>query len=216
MTTVLAYTTGQDVNAAMGLTIPFALIGQWIHIVANTGIARMVALIDFNDSDNNIFRAVNQFTVEYTNNGQIVTAAERTDATSRETELCGYFIIITSKKMIAKEALLLYKSRDASEKLFRGDKSYLGNKVLRVYSSESAESKIFIKFVVLIIRNRIYRNMKEYMLENDVRRNYLDVPEALRELEKIEMIRYSDRVYRLSHAVTSTQKTILRAFGLDE
>ena len=58
--------------------------------------------------------------------------------------------------------------------------------------------------------------MKEYMLENDIRRNYLDVAAALRELEKIEMIRYSDRVYRLSHAVTATQKTILKAFGLDE
>ena len=58
--------------------------------------------------------------------------------------------------------------------------------------------------------------MKEYMLENDVKRNYLDVPAAIRELEKIEMIRYSDRVYRLSHAVTATQKTILKAFGLDE
>jgi transposase len=143
-------------------------------------------------------------------------AVERTDVTSRETALCGYFIIITSKKMTAKEALLLYKSRDASEKLFRGDKSYLGNKALRVYSEESSEAKIFIEFVALIIRNRIYRKMKEYMLENDVKRNYLDVPAAIRELEKIEMIRYSDRVYRLSHAVTATQKTILKAFGLDE
>lgn len=141
---------------------------------------------------------------------------ERTDITSRETSLCGYFIIITSKKMTAKEALLLYKSRDASEKLFRGDKSYLGNKAYRVYSNESVEAKIFIEFVALIIRNRIYRKMKEFMLENDVKRNYLDVPAAIRELEKIEMIRYSDRIYRLSHAVTATQKTILKAFGLDE
>lgn len=143
-------------------------------------------------------------------------AVERTDVTSRETSLCGYFIIITSKKMTAKEALLLYKSRDASEKLFRGDKSYLGNKAYRVYSDESVEAKIFIEFVALIIRNRIYRQMKKYMLENDVKRNYLDVPAAIRELEKIEMIRYSDQVYRLSHAVTATQKTILKAFGLDE
>jgi len=42
-----------------------------IQFVPQSGIARMVALIDFDDPDNNIFRAVNQFTVEYTNNGQI-------------------------------------------------------------------------------------------------------------------------------------------------
>lgn len=35
--------------------------------------ARMVALIDFENPENNIFRAVNQFTVEYTNNGQTET-----------------------------------------------------------------------------------------------------------------------------------------------
>ena len=42
-----------------------------IQFVPQSGIARMVALIDFDDPDNNIFRAVNQFTVEYTNNGQV-------------------------------------------------------------------------------------------------------------------------------------------------
>ena len=35
----------------------------------------------------------------------------------------------------------------------------------------------------------------------------------IRELEKIEMIRQADGVYRLDHAVTKTQKVILSAFG---
>ncbi len=42
-----------------------------IQFTPQNGIARMVPLIDFDDTDNNIFRAVNQFTVEYTNNGQV-------------------------------------------------------------------------------------------------------------------------------------------------
>ncbi len=41
-----------------------------IQFVPQSGLARMVALIDFETPENNIFRAVNQFTVEYTNNGQ--------------------------------------------------------------------------------------------------------------------------------------------------
>ena len=58
---------------------------------------------------------------------------------------CGmYFVIITSEEMTAAEALELYKSRDASEKLFRGDKSYLGNRSCRNYFVESVEAKIFI------------------------------------------------------------------------
>ena len=42
-----------------------------LQFTPQDGIARMVALLDFEKPENNIFRAVNQFTVEYTNNGQI-------------------------------------------------------------------------------------------------------------------------------------------------
>ncbi|MBO5075979.1 MAG: type I restriction endonuclease subunit R [Clostridia bacterium] len=42
-----------------------------IQFTPQSGQARMVALIDFEEPDNNIFRAVNQYTVEYTNNGQV-------------------------------------------------------------------------------------------------------------------------------------------------
>lgn len=44
-----------------------------IQFMPQSGLARMVALIDFETPENNIFRAVNQFVVEYTNNGQTET-----------------------------------------------------------------------------------------------------------------------------------------------
>lgn len=140
---------------------------------------------------------------------------ERKDVVDREISLCGYYCIITSEKMTAAEALTLYKSRDSSEKLFRGDKSYLGNQCLRVQSDESANAKIFIEFVALIIRNRIYTGLKDEMKKTGQKSNYMTVPAALRELEKIEMIRQADNVYRMDHAVTAMQKTILRAFQMD-
>ena len=43
----------------------------------------------------------------------------------------------------------------------------------------------------------------------------MTVPGAIRELEKIEMGRQMDNVYRLDHAVTANQKAILKAFGMD-
>lgn len=143
-----------------------------------------------------------------------VSARERTDVINREIALCGYFVIITSEKMTAEEALEEYKSRDVSEKLFRGDKSYLGNRSYRVHSTESVENKIFIEFVALIIRNKIYTSLKDQMRMNKKKDNYMTVPAAIKELEKIEMIRLSDGNYRLEHAVTSTQKEILKAFNL--
>ena len=37
---------------------------------------------------------------------------------------------------------------------------------------------------------------------------------AIKELDKIEMIRQADGIYRLDHAVTATQKDILQAFNM--
>ena len=105
-------------------------------------------------------------------------AIERSEVIEEEIHLCGYFCIITSKKMTAKDALELYKSRDESEKLF-------------------------------------YTSLKDAVLEDDSKANYMNVPAAIKELEKIEMIRQTSGEYRLDHAVTAAQKAILKAFKMD-
>lgn len=132
-----------------------------------------------------------------------------------ELDLCGYFAIISSEKMDAKKAIGLYKNRDVSEKVFRADKTYLGNHCLRVASEEAAANKIFVGFIALIIRCKIYTSLKNAAKEMIKKPNYLTVPAAIRELEKIEMTRQLDKVYRLDHAVTKTQKIILEAFDLN-
>lgn len=156
------------------------------------------------------------FNLHYDEKSQaFILPEERNSVLERELDLAGYFCIITSEKMSAKEAIELYKSRDVSEKLFRGDKSYLGNKSIRVYSEESARAKIFVEFVAMIVRCKMYIKLKEEMKKLDKRPNYMTVPAALKELEKIEMVRQLDNIYRLDHAVTANQKVILKAFGLD-
>ena len=159
------------------------------------------------------------FSLEYYHEGKedqcFVCGMEKSSVIEEELKLCGYFCIITSEEMSAKEALELYKSRDASEKLFKADKSFLGNRSLRVYTGESLEGKMLVAFVALIIRNRMYTKLKDAEEEMIERPNYMNVPASIRELEKIEMIRQADGVYRLDHAVTATQKTILKAFGID-
>lgn len=74
----------------------------------------------------------------------------------------------------------------------------------------------FIEFVALIVRNRIYNLLKEQMIRMETKQKYMTVPSAIRELEKIEMVRRNGRNYKLDHAVTRTQKLILNSFGLDE
>ena len=156
------------------------------------------------------------FHLHYDRKGRFLGADERSDVIERELKLCGYFCIITSEKMTASQALIQYKGRDISEKLFRADKTFIGSRSERVQSSQSMSSKIFIEFVALIIRNRIYNLLKEQMIRIEARQKYLTVPAAIRELEKIEMVRRNNGTYRLDHAVTKTQKIILSSFGLDE
>ena len=145
---------------------------------------------------------------------KLMSAVERTEVINEEIRMCGYFVIITSEKMTAQEALDLYKGRDASEKLFRGDKSYLGNQSMRVYSNESMEAKIFVEFVALIIRNRIYTYLKKEQERSETKQNFLTVPAALRELEKIEMVKLWNKEYCFNYSITATQRKILKAFNL--
>ena len=150
-----------------------------------------------------------------TDDGILVKARERYEVIERELKLCGYFVLVTSQKMTAEEAIDLYYSWDASEKLFRGDKSYLGNRSIRNHYNESVSAKIFVEFAALIIRNRIYTRLKDEVQKLNGKPNFMTVPAAIKELEKIEMVRGLDRIYRMDHAVTATQKAILKAFGMD-
>ncbi|MFR5004101.1 MAG: transposase [Thomasclavelia ramosa] len=149
------------------------------------------------------------------NTQAFVLPEERCSVVESELELAGYFCIVTSEKMSAKDAIELYKSCDTSEKLFCGNKAYLENKNICVYSKEPVRAKIFVEFVAMIMRCKVYKNLKEEMKNLKKQPNYITVPAALKELEKIEMVRQLDNVYRLDHAVTEKQKVILNAFGMD-
>ena len=155
------------------------------------------------------------FHLHYDKNGIFLGANERSDVIETELKLCGYFCIITSESMTASQALIQYKGRDISEKLFQADKSFIGSRSERTPNAQSLSSKIFIEFVALIVRNRIYNLLRENMMKLGAKYNYMTVPAAIRELEKIEMVRRNEKNYKLDHAVTKTQKVILSSFGLD-
>jgi len=156
------------------------------------------------------------FNLRYNKKGQLTSYEEKTDVIESKLSLCGYFCIITSENMTAQEALIHYKGRDVSEKLFSADKSFIGSKSMRVQTTEALSAKIFIEFIALIVRNRIYNLLRENLIKMETRQNYMTVPAAIRELEKIEMVKRSNGQYRLDHAVSKRQRTILSAFGMND
>ena len=157
-----------------------------------------------------------RFELVHDRKGALVSYAERKDIVRRELDLCGYFAIVTSEEMTATQALVHYKGRDVSEKLFCADKSFLGSRSMRVQTPEALSAKLFVEFLALIVRNRMYNLLKDTMLRMETRPNFMTVPAAIRELEKIEIVRRGGGRYRLDHAVTKRQRTILAAFGISE
>ena len=76
----------------------------------------------------------------------------------------------------------------------------------------SARAKIFVEFVAMILRCKMYTKLNEEMKNLEKKPNYMTVPEAFKELGKIEMVRQLDNV-RLGGKYLSSH--ILNAFGLD-
>ncbi|MGN0078551.1 MAG: transposase [Coriobacteriales bacterium] len=202
---------------------------RWVHVYYSAGrVAREREAIESDlDKQARLMRKMEgrewtmpdsysaRFEAYYDEEGVFLCARERKGAIKRELELAGYFAIVTSDEMTAEEALALYKARDASEKLFCGSKSFLGGRALRVHSDESASGKLLAEFVALIVRNRMHVLLADLAAAGSKKANCLTVPAAVRELEKIELVRQADGVYRLDHAVTATQREVLSAFGMD-
>lgn len=152
----------------------------------------------------------------YDKKGRLISVKEKSEAVEKELRLCGYFCIVTSENLTASEALIQYKGRDISEKLFQSDKTFLGSRSMRTHTSRAVSAKIFVEFIALIVRNRIYSLLKEMMLRMDTKANYMTVPKAIRELEKIELVRRNNGRYHLDYAITKKQKIILSSFGISE
>lgn len=52
----------------------------------------------------------------------------------------------------------------------------------------------------------MYTSLFDKMKRLNKKTNYMTVPAAIKELEKIELTRQADNVYCLDHAVTKTKK----------
>lgn len=153
------------------------------------------------------------YKVKFDDNGYLFAYQRKEKKIKEMVNKVGYFVIVTSKKMDAAEALSIYRDRDAVEKTFRMEKSYLGFDVFRVHNTEKLESKVFVSFVALIIRNEIYQALKPMYKKN---RKENTVPKVIREYERLGITKLSDNKYHVRYSLTSRQKKILGAVGVTE
>ena len=125
----------------------------------------------------------------------------------------GFFVIVTSKEMTAKEAIDIYRNRDVVEKLFRMIKTELGYNTFRVYDDKSVISKTFLIFIATIVRCEL-KNKLTKLYEKD-KKTYT-INSSVRLLDQIEITKNSKDKYVLKYATTAKQKNVLSALNIKE
>lgn len=96
----------------------------------------------------------------------------------------GFFIIISTKENLSREDVLsFYRNKDRVEKIFDNTKNELNTNRLHSHSKETAEGRLFVKFIATIL----YQQITKVMRENDMFKKY-SVTGLLKELSKIKMI----------------------------
>lgn len=144
----------------------------------------------------------------------IAAISRKTAVIEDELRYNGYFVLISSEEPSALRAITLYKSRDISEKLFRAEKSYLGNITMKGHTTECVEAKYFISFIALIIRNEFYTKLQDLAIKEGIAGNFMTVQGAKFELQRIELVRNEYFEYHLDRALTKKAKLIFKAIGL--
>lgn len=90
------------------------------------------------------------------------------------------------------------------EKSFDDLKNELDMKRLRIHTSETAQGKVFVSFLSLIVRSYLLKRLKDYM-----RKTGLTLKKILLELDKIKTIQYpGSEEERLLNPLTKQQREI--------
>ena len=146
-------------------------------------------------------------------NGYPISYKRNENVIQKKADRLGFFVIVTSKKMSAQEALDIYRNRDSAEKIFRMLKSGLEYDTFRIHSQSSLEGKTHVVFIAGIVRNHIYQKLKE--IKGSDKKNYT-VPAVINELEKIVTVQNGNGIYVRRYGLTKRQRKILEVFGVSE
>lgn len=129
------------------------------------------------------------------------------DILQNEIDSKGFSALASSMSITPNEIDKIYQLRQYSEKQYSTFKTQLGYDVLRVYTTESWQSKFAVGFVAGILRNE---------LENHCLKVNVDTNSALRELEFLIMTRMPDNNYVYVRTMSNKAKDVLNDIGIIE
>ena len=124
-------------------------------------------------------------------------------------QYAGFSCIISTKKMDAVAALDIYRKKELVENSFDDLKNSLDMKRLRIHSSSSMDSRLFIQFIALILLSAV-RNTK---IQHEKLR-YLTIREIMEAMEVISEVHFSGRYGKITTEAAPIQRIIMEAFGI--
>ena len=121
----------------------------------------------------------------------------------------GYFILCTNDEKINKKNILKnYRDKDQVEKGFDLLKNEMDGNRLRSHGQYNTESRLFIKFLALIIQSELVKVMKEKQLFKKY-----TVRELLAELKKIKRTQLNDTI--IISEISKKQRQIFKHFDIN-
>ena len=133
-------------------------------------------------------------------------------AIDEQLALCGYFLIAeTDFKKTTAEILEIYRNRDVVEKSFDSLKNELDMKRLHTMASETAQGKLFVSFISLIVRSYMLNCLSDYM-----RKNSFTLKKILTQLDKMKCFTASSsHSPRPLNPLSKTGREIYASLALD-
>lgn len=118
-------------------------------------------------------------------------------------------LILHGKKIDRAQVLELYRNRDSIEKVINSLKNHIDTKRIRAHNQDTANGRLFIKFIALIIITKIMN-----VIKNDKKLKKYSINEIMAELKKLKMNSF-DENYKFLTEFTKKQKLIFKAFKID-
>ena len=153
----------------------------------------------------------NYFTIDYDpQDPSVFSVTRKEDAIMERKALSHYFVLVSSKKMNATQALTIYNCQDEHERVMIKDKCFLDK------NSISYSSELFIEYLALIVRQKIHSVLQKENGSKKKGSQPMSVQQVIQQLDKIILMEGQDGIYRLHHELTRKQKEILNLFGMDQ
>jgi len=131
----------------------------------------------------------------------------------------GYWALVTNTEPDAGRALTQYRKRDHVEKQFDTLKNLLEGNRLRTKDAVSAEAVVFLRFLSLIITERMRKILRETPInvEDENLKYWISrytVPEVFNRLESYSEVKFKQKYKSIHPAKTKAQREIFKIFDL--